>query len=84
MSTSKRSPARLGIAERTDSTGRTRYRGTAYDKRTDRRLVGPWTPTLAEARAWRVDTLAGLQAGTISADRGITVEEAAADFIELD
>jgi hypothetical protein len=32
---------------------------------------------LAEARAWRVDALARLQAGTLSADRGRTVREAA-------
>lgn len=82
MSASKRSAARQGIAERTDKQGRTQYRGTAYDKRAGRHLRGPWTPTLAEARAWRVDALAALQAGTRSADRGITVREAVDQFLD--
>jgi len=82
MSASQRSAARQGIAERTDKQGRTQYRGTAYDKRAGRHLRGPWTPTLAEARAWRVDALAALQAGTRSADRGITVREAVDQFLD--
>lgn len=77
-----RSPARIGIAERTDMKGRTLYRGTAYDKRARRHLKGPWTPHLAEARAWRVDAQAKLQAGTLSAAQGPTVREAAEQFIE--
>jgi hypothetical protein len=44
MTTDQRSPARIGIAERTDSKGRTQYRGTAYDQRAKRHLRGPWTP----------------------------------------
>jgi hypothetical protein len=58
MSDMKRSPARQGIQERIDSKGHPRYRGTAFDKRAGRHLFGPWTPHLAEARAWRVDALA--------------------------
>jgi integrase len=81
MSTSKRSPARQGIAERTDAKGATHYRGTAYCKRTGKRLRGQWTPNLAEARAWRVDALARLQAGTLSGDRGSTVLEAVDVFV---
>lgn len=79
---SNRHPSRIGIAERTDSKGRKQYRGTAYDKRAKRHLRGPWTPHLAEARAWRVDALARLQAGTLSAAQGATFREAAERFLE--
>ena len=82
MSTSKRSPSRVGIAERVNAAGATTYRGTARDKRTGRQLRGPWTPNLAEARAWRVDALARLQDGRLSGNRGPTVRETATEFIE--
>ncbi|MEK6326294.1 MAG: tyrosine-type recombinase/integrase [Actinomycetota bacterium] len=82
MTTEDRSPARIGIAERTDSKGRTQYRGTAYDKLAKRHLRGHWTPHLAEARAWRVDALARLQSGTLSADLGPTTREGIARFLE--
>ncbi len=78
----KHSAARQGIQERTDSKGRVRYRGTAFDNRVKRHLFGPWTPHLAEARAWRVDALARLQAGTLSAAKGPTIREAAAQFVD--
>lgn len=81
MSTNKRSPARTGIEERTDAKGRASYRARVFDKATGRQIRGPWTLTLAEARSWRVDALHGVQAGTLSADRGVTVREAARTFV---
>ena len=81
MSSTKRSAARQGIEEPTDRSGTTRYRGTAYDERARRKLRGPWTPHLAEARAWRVDAQARLQAGTLSAVTGPTIREAAEQFM---
>lgn len=81
MSDRKRSPARQGIAQRTDAKGRTQYRGTAYDKRAKRHLRGPWTPNLAEARSWRVDAVAGIQAGRLSAAAGPTITEAIDQFL---
>ena len=81
MSRKKRSPARIGIAERVTSKGQTQYRGTVYDSRARRHVRGPWTSSLAEARSWRVDALARLQHGKLSADRGPTVAEAASTFI---
>ena len=81
MSTPKRSPALLGIEVRTDAKGQKRYRGTARDKIADKHLRGPWTGSLAAARSWRVDALARLQAGTLSADAGPTVAEASERFI---
>lgn len=80
--TDERSPARIGIAERIDSRGRLQYRGTAYDKRAKRHLRGPWTPHLAEARAWRVDAQARLQNGTLSAAQGPTIRTAAEQFAD--
>lgn len=82
MSKRKPSPARTGIEERTDAKGVQRFRGTAYDKASGRRLKGPWSATLAEARAWRVDALARLQAGTLSGHLGPTIEVAAEEFID--
>jgi integrase len=81
MSNTKRSPALLGIEVRTDAKGRKRYRGTAHDKSVGKYVRGPWTESLAEARSWRVDTQARLQAGTLSAAAGPTVTETAEAFI---
>jgi hypothetical protein len=81
MSDSKRSAALQGIEVREDAKGRKRYRGTARDKNADRHLRGPWTGSLAEARSWRVDAQARIQAGTLSAVAGPTVAEAAGEFI---
>ena len=44
-------------------------------------MRGPWTPNLAEARAWRVDAMARLQAGTLSAVTGPTIRDAADEFL---
>jgi integrase len=81
MSAKKRSPQKLGIAERTDKSGREQYRGTAYDQKAKRHLRGPWTYNLAEARSWRVDALARIQSGELSAERGLTVSEAVDQFV---
>ena len=81
MST-KKSPQRQGIEDRTDAKGRTQYRGTAYDKRAKRHSKGPWTYSLAEARSWRVDAQAKHQAGTLSAAQGPTVREAVEQFLQ--
>lgn len=81
MSTRKRSSARQGIESRRAADGREQHRALVYDRRTARKLRGPWTYSLAEARAWRVDGLARLQAGTLSGDRGPTVREAVDIFV---
>jgi hypothetical protein len=81
MSNAKRSAALQGIEVREDAKGRKRYRGTARDKIVGRHLRGPWTGSLAEARSWRVDAQARLQAGTLSAVTGPTLTEGAAEFI---
>lgn len=81
MSTSKRSPALQGIEVRTDAKGTKRYRGTARDKLAGRYVKGPWTQFLAEARSWRVDAQARLQAGTLSAAASPTVAEASEQFV---
>ncbi|MGC1853692.1 MAG: site-specific integrase [Solirubrobacterales bacterium] len=81
MSTEKRSPALQGIEVREDTKGQKRYRGTAHDKSVGKYIRGPWTGSLAEARSWRVDAQARLQAGTLSAAAGPTVSEAAEEFI---
>lgn len=81
MSAKKRGAVLQGIEVRTDAKGKKRYRGTARDKTVGRHIRGPWTGSLAEARSWRVDALARLEAGTLSAVAGPTVAEAAAEFI---
>ena len=62
----KRTPALQGIETRTDRRGRTRYRPKVYDRRIKRHVAGPWTTSLAEARAWRIDLQAAVRAGTRS------------------
>lgn len=81
MSNTKRSPALHGIEVRRDSNGRKRYRGTARDRKAGKHLKGPWRGSLAEARAWRVDAQAKLQAGTLTANLVPLAEDAAAEMI---
>ena len=81
MSKSERSPARVGIEERTTVKGATQYRARVFDKAEGKQLRGPWSSSLAEARGWRVDALQGLQTGRLSARRGPKVREAIADFL---
>lgn len=82
MSDQKRSSALQGIEVRTDTKGRKRYRGTARDRRAGRHLRGPWSASLAQARSWRVDAMARIEAGTLSAASGPLVEDAVEDFIQ--
>ncbi len=72
---------RVGINERVDATGRKQYRGHAYDRRAKQKIRGPWTYSLAAAKAWRTDALAQLDAGTLSAHRGELIAAAADAFI---
>lgn len=81
MSAGRRAPSLSGIEVRTDAAGVRRYRGTARDSRAKRKLKGPWSTSLAEARSWRVDAQARLQAGTLSGEAGPTVAMAAGEFI---
>ncbi|MGI8513499.1 MAG: site-specific integrase [Solirubrobacteraceae bacterium] len=81
MSTTKRKPQRQGIESRRTIDNREQFRGTAYDRRTGRKLRGPWTYSLSEARSWRIDTLAQLQSGARPAERGPTLRDAAATFL---
>jgi integrase len=76
-----RSSQKVGIEERTDAKGREQYRGTVYDRRVKRMIRGPWTYSFTEARGWRVNAMAKLEAGLLSADRGLTVREAADEFV---
>lgn len=77
----RHSPQKTGIASRIDKHGRERHRGVVYDKRAKRPIRGPWTESLAAARAWRNDALDRLAKGTISGDRGPTVRQAAKTFL---
>lgn len=81
-SNAKRSPHCRASKYEPTPRGRKRYRGTARDKSAGRHLKGPWTASLAAARSWRIDALARIETGTLSAAAGPTVEEAAAIFVE--
>jgi integrase len=75
---------RAGIATRVDADGRESYRGTAYDAHAKRKLRGPWTDSLAEAKSWRVDAMAAIQTGASSpAATTTTVRAAAGEWLEL-
>jgi integrase len=75
---------RVGIEERRDRSGQTRYRGyITVDSASGRKLRGEWTPSLAEAKNWRVQALANQQAGILAAKDGLTVREAALAWIDL-
>jgi hypothetical protein len=78
---SPRNARNAGIETRTTTTGGKQHRGTAYDRRAGRKVRGPWTSSTAEARRWRIDAMAELEAGTRSSNRGRTLEEASAHFV---
>src|SRR4051794_22278817 len=81
MSAKKRSPQKVGVEERTDAKGRAQYRPHVYDSRAKRKHRGPWTYSLAEARGWRTNALAKIEAGLLCGERNVTVREAADEFI---
>ncbi len=81
MGEKRRSPQRVGIEQREAAKGSTQYRGTVYDKQARRRIRGPWTPSLAAARSWRVDASDRLAKGLLSGNRGPTLHEAIAQFL---
>lgn len=81
MSTRKAKPEK-GIEARTRAGGATSYRGHVWSARDQRRIRGPWFPAVAQARHWRLDTLAGLRAGTVRPPVATTLHEAAAEFID--
>lgn len=78
-----RSSRRVGIGERKSADGAVSYRGEAFDKSTGKKLRGPWTTSLAEARSWRVDAMAQIAKGTLSGDRGRTLRVASDEFVRL-
>jgi integrase len=77
----RHSPQKVGIETRTDKKSREHHRGVVYDKRSGRPIRGPWTQSLAAARAWRTDALDRLAKGTLSGDRGPTVRAAIKTFL---
>lgn len=81
MSTKKRKPEQ-GIESRTRADGSQSYRGHVWSARDEKRIRGPWFPTVAQARNWRQDNLVGVRKGTVRAPVETTVREAAADFLE--
>jgi integrase len=79
MATKAKQGSRNGVEWRTDSQGRTRYRGVINTKATGKQN-GPWCPTNAEAKAWRVKALGEAQAGTRRRSSGVTLREVWEDF----
>jgi integrase len=94
MSTNKgkRSPARTGIEERHRKACRSHergscgctpsYRAKVYDKRASKWHRSAWFPTLAAARAWRIDAMAKVQAGTIAPPDTATFREVATAWLD--
>jgi integrase len=56
------------------------YQGQVWDARAGKRLTRSFA-TITAARQWRQDAAAALRAGTLTADRGPTLEEAADDWL---
>jgi integrase len=57
------------------------FKATVWDARAGRRIIRSF-PTITAARQWRQDAYAALRAGTLSADRGPTIAEAAEAWLE--
>jgi integrase len=77
----RHSPQKVGIETRRDRKGGERHRGVVFDRRTRKPIRGPWSPSLAAARAWRTDAFDRLAKGTLSGDRGPTAREAMRTFL---
>jgi len=56
------------------------YKAEAYDAAADKRVYKTF-PTITGARRWRQDAYSALRAGTLSADRGPTLKQAADDWM---
>src|SRR5215212_10148788 len=67
-------------ADQAVCTCRPAYQAQVFSPR-DRRTIRKTFRTLAEARAWRADTKAALQRGTMRAPTRTTLEEAAEDWL---
>jgi hypothetical protein len=89
MSKTNRTSAEPGITTRHARSCRHRetrctcdpsYRAEAFDAATGKRIYKTF-PTITAARRWRQDAYAALRAGTLSADRGPTLREAADDWM---
>jgi integrase len=57
------------------------FKATVWDARASKRIIRSF-PTITAARQWRQDAYAALRAGTLSADRGPTIAEAAETWLE--
>jgi integrase len=79
----RNSNRRTGIETRVNAAGVETHRGTAYDRRTGRKLKGPWTDSPAEARSWRIDAMAAIDAGRHATASTATVREAASEWLAL-
>ncbi len=79
----KKSNRRAGIESSRARAGYMIYRGTYYDRRLGKKIRGPWTTSLAEAKAWRVDAQAAAQAAAERPASARTVKEAATEWLEL-
>jgi hypothetical protein len=53
----------------------------ARDRVANKNIKGPWTTSLSEARSWRIDAKARIQAGTLSGHLGPTVADASKEFV---
>jgi integrase len=57
------------------------FKATVWDARAGKRIIRSF-PTITAARQWRQDAYAALRAGTLSANRGPTIAEAAGAWLE--
>jgi hypothetical protein len=57
------------------------FKAQVYDAKAGKRITKTFS-TITAARRWRQDSYASLRAGTLTADRGPTLEQAADDWLE--
>jgi hypothetical protein len=57
------------------------FKAQVYDSKAQKRITRTFQ-TITAARRWRQDAASSLRAGTLSADRGPTLEQAADDWLE--
>jgi integrase len=78
----RRSPQKVGIEDRVDAAGRQQHRGWVWDSVAGKKVRGPWQYTLAAARSWRIDAMARMASGSLSAEKGPRLKIATDVFLD--
>lgn len=70
-----------GVEVRYSADGVASYRGHVWSAADQKRIRGPWFPTITQAKNWRQDALVDVRRGTLRAPSAQTLRDAAEVFV---